>query len=107
MPLTLKEFSARLSASKLITANDLRSVLAAVAPEDRPTDGESLANLLVRASKLTPFQARRLCEGKADKLVVGNYVILDQLGQGGMGSVYKAQHRQMKRVVALKVVRPD
>ena len=38
---------------------------------------------------------------------LGQYKILDQLGQGGMGRVYKAIHLTMKRVVALKVLAPQ
>ena len=38
--------------------------------------------------------------------MLGNYVILDKLGQGGMGLVLKAEHRRMKRLVALKVLSP-
>src|SRR5262249_39835986 len=34
----------------------------------------------------------------------GNYEVLDRLGAGGMGTVFKARHRRMKRVVALKVL---
>jgi serine/threonine-protein kinase len=38
---------------------------------------------------------------------LGNYVILDKLGRGGMGLVLKAEHRCMKRLVALKVLSPQ
>lgn len=34
------------------------------------------------------------------------YRIIDRLGEGGMGVVYKAEHRMMDRVVALKVLAP-
>jgi uncharacterized protein (TIGR03067 family) len=34
------------------------------------------------------------------------YQILDKLGQGGMGVVFKARHRLMDRIVALKILNP-
>src|SRR3989441_304510 len=35
------------------------------------------------------------------------YMIMQLLGEGGMGAVYKAKDRELNRMVALKVIRPD
>ncbi|HWA97848.1 MAG TPA: family 16 glycoside hydrolase, partial [Pirellulales bacterium] len=59
---------------------------------------------LVKQNHLTSFQARQIAAGKAKALVMGNYTILDRIGAGGMGQVFKAEHRRMHRTVAIKTL---
>ncbi|MHB8902245.1 MAG: serine/threonine protein kinase [Thermoguttaceae bacterium] len=63
-----------------------------------------MARLLVRSGKLTEYQAKAILQGKTKGLVFGNYVVLDQIGAGGMGVVLKARHGKMDRIVAVKVL---
>jgi parallel beta-helix repeat protein len=62
---------------------------------------------LVRRGWITAFQAEQLVEGQVHKLTLGPYLLLEVLGEGGMGQVFKALNRLMKRVVALKVIRQE
>jgi serine/threonine protein kinase len=80
---------------------------AAVAERFSTKSGVELADTLVEAEVLTRFQARRICAGETRHLVLGQYRILDEIGRGGMGHVYKAVHTLMERVVAIKVIQPE
>ncbi len=62
---------------------------------------------LVDEGLLTPFQVKQLHAGQPKGLVLGQYHLLDELGRGGYGCVYKAQHKLMNRIVALKVIAPE
>ena len=104
MALSIDKFRDHLTASGLLSAEDVSALLATFPEDKRPKDGEQLAKELVRQKKLTRYQVEQIYSGKGSALTFGNYVILDKLGQGGMGMVLKAQHKRMKRIVALKVM---
>jgi serine/threonine protein kinase len=72
--------------------------------QERFSDPRSLAKELVKRGWLTAYQAVQVLHGRGPNLVLGPYLILENLGRGAMGQVYKAQHRLMNRIVAIKVI---
>ena len=97
------EFLQRLTESGVVSS-EIVAQAAANPPTSGTQDGEALSRELVQQQRLTKYQAEQILLGKGQYLSLGNYVILDKLGQGGMGMVLKAEHRRMKRLVALKVM---
>jgi serine/threonine-protein kinase len=93
--------------SGVLTERQFAEVKARVLRGDYPVEPNALAERLVAEKILTDYQARRFLSNKAYGLVVGRYVILDRLGSGSMGRVYKAHHLMMDRVVALKIIAPE
>jgi serine/threonine protein kinase len=68
------------------------------------SEPREFAREVVRAGTLTGYQAAQLLSGRTHGFILGNYVIQDVLGGGGMGHVFRAIHRRMKRVVAIKIL---
>ena len=114
-PRARRRFRDTAIASGLLTAAELDEAESFVGP---PTGGaaaggdtpaaveardKAIADLLVERSQLTRFQADQMLLGRG-RLTLGQYVIVDQVGHGGMGQVFKAKHRMMGRFVAVKVL---
>ncbi|MBY0525439.1 MAG: protein kinase [Gemmataceae bacterium] len=70
-------------------------------------DPRVLAKHLMQRNWLTPYQINQLMAGRGADLVLGQYLVLERLGEGGMGQVFKARHRRMDRVVAVKLIRKE
>jgi eukaryotic-like serine/threonine-protein kinase len=66
-----------------------------------------LARELLDRGWLTAYQLNQIFLGRGGDLAIGPYVLLHRIGEGGMGQVFKAWHRHLDRVVALKVIRKD
>lgn len=92
---TVEELVARLAAEGLLPDG--------LDPAAFPS-AAALADDLVKAGALTAYQAHTLQAARPHPLALDDYLILDRVAAGGMGTVFRAVHRRMKRDVALKVV---
>jgi serine/threonine protein kinase len=97
-------------AAGLLSRQDLDEALAALRWSDkdpptlasRPT-AQQVADKLVELGRLNKWQARQLLDGRT-KFNLGPYWMIDWIGQGGMGQVFKAEDRQLGGLVAVKVL---
>ncbi len=61
-------------------------------------------NAAVAAARARSLSSASLFPGA---ILAGRYEIIQMLGEGGMGTVYKAKDKELDRLVALKVIRPE
>lgn len=100
--LSREGFLDNLVASRLLSDAELKAFV-----DHHPdADAIDLSDGLLAKGLLTPYQLAAISQGQFKDLRIGNYDIMDKLGAGGMGTVLKARHRRMKRVVALKLLLP-
>src|SRR5262249_36586888 len=85
----------------LIARGNLDQVLDEFLKDQPRAEPAALADFLVHNGYLTTFQANRISAGKAQDMVLGPYVLMDIVGSGSMGTVFKAQSKSDKEWYAV------
>src|SRR5437868_6808475 len=105
MPAVKSKLQHSAVASGLISAEELIQALEELRTEQpgKEVGDERLGEKLIAAGKLNPWQVEQLKTGRT-KFNLGRYHMIDSIGQGGMGHVFKAEDTVMGRIVAVKVL---
>ena len=90
--------------SSLIDRGQLDQIVSDFLKRNPRAEAPALAEHLVGQGTLTAFQSERILNGKSAGLVLGPYVLLDAIGQGSMGQVFKASSKNDANQYAIKVL---
>jgi serine/threonine protein kinase len=104
-PVSTDDFVSLIERSGLIEGADWQDFLSEHG--ELPEVPEILADWMVRRGLVTRFQATHMLAGRHRGLMLGQYKLLDQIGKGGTGVVFLAEHRQLRRRAAIKVLPSD
>jgi hypothetical protein len=74
---------------------------------DPPSDAPTVSHLIRRLKELAPQAAGPDASVAGEAMHIDRFVIVKELGAGGMGTVYLARDPQLGRLVAVKVPRFD
>src|SRR5580658_1391428 len=74
---------------------------------DQFVSSTQMTDDLVQRGWMTKYQQSQVLTGQGNKLIVGPYRLVEPIGEGGMGMVFKGWHLRLDRFVALKLIRPQ
>jgi len=94
-----------LQTTELLSGPQMGELEKELAP--RFTELRAFAKELLARDWLTAYQINQLLHGRGPDLVLGPYQLLERLGSGSTGWVFKARHKHLQRLVALKVLRRE
>ncbi|MCI0640260.1 MAG: serine/threonine protein kinase [Gemmataceae bacterium] len=71
------------------------------------SDALALVKELMQREWLTPYQVNQILQGNGASLLLGTYRLLERIGEGAMGQVFKGWDPKLERVVAVKMIHKE
>ena len=102
VPNALASLIAFLRDNQLLTPTQVAEI--SRSPLAQGADPRPLAKELMAREWLSAYQVNQLLQGRGGELVAGPFRLLDRLGEGPLGTVYKARHQPTGGIVAIKVI---
>src|SRR5438874_2076191 len=108
MEFTVESLCNQLARNRLLAPDAVRTMRQRWREEAREAsdDAGRFSKWAIGGGYLTDFQLGMLTRGFADLLFLGEYKLLDRIGQGRMAGIYKAAHTS-GQLVAVKVLPPS
>ena len=103
MAITPEQFVGHLLELGVVSTSSAETCLG-VLDDPAREDLRQTVGQFVKTGLITRYQTAKILKGQGEDLVLGNYLLLNPIGRGGMGVVYRARHRWMDRIVALKIL---
>lgn len=70
-------------------------------------DTRTLVRDLIQRNWLTPYQVNQILQDRGKELVLGPYRLLERIGEGAMGQVFKAWNPKLERLIAIKMIHKE
>ena len=93
-----------LAAARIVPAESCDAIFGDFQRAGTGLDAPALADFLAQGGLVSAFQADAALSGKASSLLLGPYLLVEPVGSGSLGTVYRAVHTRTRQRFAVKLL---